>query len=714
MTLKPDTFLRDRYRILHLLGKGGMGEVYLAEDTSLKIQVAVKANHRQGEEATNQFFREARLLATLRHPNLPRVIDYFVHEDSQFLVMDFIQGEDLRDYIEKSGPQPYEKVIDWASQLGKALVYLHTQSPPVIHRDIKPANIKLTPQGEVILVDFGIAKATDSIQVTVDGASGYTPGFAPPEQYGSARTGPDSDQFSFAATLYMLLTGQRPTDAVERGLNQAVLTPMNLLVPGIPPHVQAAIEKALSPRREDRFASVDLFLQAINTTPPIPQEVPATQAIPGHSARPTHDATIAASRPATTPPGSSVQPPPITPNESPARKNRWIWGIGGAVVLFGICLLVGGFLVFRTFLGQASQTTSTLASPTSAVALIQITDTVPPAEEVHPTTTVTIASAPIETPTLEPSHTPTPEPSPTATLVPIGGGGAVVFSSDRGEGPDLQLWRMQISLNESGIPLASQIQQLTFDPGDKTQPAWSPDGTRLAYVAPGGRNESGQDLGLDIWVANADGSNPLNLTNRRGDDLSPAWSADGQWIAFTYDGRDDGVLQLYLIAADGSGLRRLSIDQFEFSPTWTPDMRWMMFVLKAHGHNILYMRTAEDDYTELTRYDRGEVLGRQGNVEHPAVSPDGSYIAYTRLDGSRQEIFIVRFASRGADMTQLTAGSIDREPVWSPDSNWIVFTSERDGNPEVYIMDTGGQIQINLSNHAGVDMQPAWQPMPGN
>ena len=195
MDLQHNTFLRDRYRILEQLGKGGMGAVYLAQDTVLQTNVAVKINQNPRLEGREQFLQEARLLPALRHSNLPRVIDYFVIEESQFLVMDYVPGDDLGSIVKREGMQPLDKVLHWTRQLGMALQYLHSQTPPVIHRDIKPANIKITPRGEVMLVDFGIAKSADVSQETSTGARGLTPGYSPPEQYGSARTGSYSDQY---------------------------------------------------------------------------------------------------------------------------------------------------------------------------------------------------------------------------------------------------------------------------------------------------------------------------------------------------------------------------------------------------------------------------------------------------------------------------------------------------------------------------------------
>jgi serine/threonine-protein kinase len=193
MELEFNTLLKDRYLIEKQLGKGGMGTVYLATDKAVERKVAVKANLNPSTESTRQFEREARLLAALRHPNLPLVTDHFTLEDVQYLVMDFAPGDDLANLIKTEGAQSVDVVLEWAKQLGDALTYLHSQIPAVIHRDIKPGNIKITPKGQVILVDFGIAKASESGATTV-GARGCTPGYAPPEQYGGASTGPYSDQ----------------------------------------------------------------------------------------------------------------------------------------------------------------------------------------------------------------------------------------------------------------------------------------------------------------------------------------------------------------------------------------------------------------------------------------------------------------------------------------------------------------------------------------
>ena len=169
-----------------------MGTVYLAQDLSLQIKVAVKENLNTNPESERQFQREASLLANLRHSNLPRVTDHFIIDEKQYLVMDYVEGEDLDTRFGRKRPS-VDEVLTWGVAISDALIYIHSRQPPIIHRDIKPANIKLHPDGNLMLVDFGIAKVFDSQQTTT-GARGLTPGYSPPEQYGGSITDHSSDQ----------------------------------------------------------------------------------------------------------------------------------------------------------------------------------------------------------------------------------------------------------------------------------------------------------------------------------------------------------------------------------------------------------------------------------------------------------------------------------------------------------------------------------------
>ena len=265
MPLLNQSLLYRRYRILAELGRGGMGAVYQAHDENLGVEVAIKENLFVSPEFAQQFRREATLLASLRHPSLPRVTDHFVIADQgQYLVMDFIAGDDARQRLkQQNGPLAEADVLRWARDILDALIYLHGRPQPVIHRDIKPGNIKLTPEGRAVLVDFGLAKVHDDTQATAAGAKGLSPGYSPPEQYGAGRTDGRSDLYALGASLYALLAGQPPPDSLERALGQQALVPLRLINPAVSAETAAAIERALAIKPEVRFPNAAAFLAAI-------------------------------------------------------------------------------------------------------------------------------------------------------------------------------------------------------------------------------------------------------------------------------------------------------------------------------------------------------------------------------------------------------------------------------------------------------------------
>lgn len=260
MPLSPGQILNNRYRIVKLIGQGGFGAVYRAWDTSLNLPCAVKENLDTSAEAQRQFFREATLLASLRHPNLPRVTDHFlIPGQGQYLVMDFIEGQSLADLVRTRGrPLAETEVLPWLNQVCEALAYLHGQSPPIIHRDIKPENIIITPQGQAMLVDFGISKVYDPVLRTSTGGRAVTPGFSPPEQYSGStdRTDARSDVYALGATLFAVLTGVPPPDAIDRLTQGVVLPSLSALRPDLSPGLQQLVDGALVLSHTQRPASV--------------------------------------------------------------------------------------------------------------------------------------------------------------------------------------------------------------------------------------------------------------------------------------------------------------------------------------------------------------------------------------------------------------------------------------------------------------------------
>src|SRR6266496_1055535 len=217
--LASGQLLLQRYRIIQIVGQGGFGAVYKAEDMRfVNRHVAVKEMRQSGldpqevAEAAQQFKREANLLAGLKHPSLPGISDHFSANGRWYLVMDFIEGETLAEHLNKAKGKllPIPEVIDIGIQLSKVLGYLHRRSTPIIFRDLKPPNVMLTPDGNVYLIDFGIARFFKPGQANDTEAYG-TAGYSSPEQYGKAQTTPQSDIYSLGATLHEMLSRNDPS-----------------------------------------------------------------------------------------------------------------------------------------------------------------------------------------------------------------------------------------------------------------------------------------------------------------------------------------------------------------------------------------------------------------------------------------------------------------------------------------------------------------------
>ena len=273
--LAPETVLQNRYRIVRLLGQGGMGAVYEAIDERLETTVALKETLFADERLRKQFEREAKLLAGMHHPALPRVSDHFGEGEGQFLVMQFVPGYDLSQMMaRKQAPFPPDQVLTWGDQLLDALDYLHTQDPQIIHRDIKPQNLKLTGRGQIILLDFGLAKGqSGGLSVVTTSASiyGYTPNYAPLEQIQGMGTDARSDIYALSATLYHLMTGVKPPDALTRAASLVngqpdPLLPANEVLVGIGPQVANVLARGMRQSRDQRYPTAAAMRDALKGT----------------------------------------------------------------------------------------------------------------------------------------------------------------------------------------------------------------------------------------------------------------------------------------------------------------------------------------------------------------------------------------------------------------------------------------------------------------
>jgi serine/threonine-protein kinase len=385
--LTVGTILRGGYRIIRQIASGGMGAVYLAEHLGLNSQVALKevreallADPQERDLARKQFANEARLLANLRHPNLPGIRDFFEENGKQYLVMDFVQGETLQSLLDRvTAPLTQRQVIGWALQICNVLEYLHQQN--IIFRDLKPGNIMLMPSGQIKLIDFGIAKVFNPIKGT-DTLKIGTPGYSPPEQYGGkGGTDPRSDIYALGATLHHLITNHDPTQEMPFYFPTA---PARMFAPSVSASFEAVISKATHYERSSRYSSVAEMRQALEAC--------------------------------------------LRPSKGNGTSLPIKVGILAAA-LAGLMVICVGSLVAAGFQGYGPLV-ALLATPTpTPTPTFTPTSTPTPTSTFTPTMTPT--NTPTRTPTLTPTRTPTPTFTPLPTLTPVPVRGLSYFTFGR-------------------------------------------------------------------------------------------------------------------------------------------------------------------------------------------------------------------------------------------------------------------------------------------
>jgi serine/threonine protein kinase/Tol biopolymer transport system component len=722
MTLARGTLLHGRYRIMEILGQGGMGAIYRAIDERLGVDVAVKENFFTTEEYARQFRLEAVILASLRHPNLPRVSDHFVENDGQYLVMDYIEGEDLRQRMERLGSISEEEAVLIGAAVCDALTYLHTRKPPIIHRDIKPGNIKITPDGHIFLVDFGLAKVVEGNQLTTTGARAMTPGYSPPEQYGTARTDPRTDIYSLGATLYAALTGVIPEDGLARAMGTAELTPLRKRNPKISRRLASVIEKAMAIDPAERYQTAEEFKRALLAAKGMGERETGTYTVPPPSpsmppSEPEEAPSAAEARGPIT--GKSPIPVPLAEEEKPfqppkRRKRRGAGCLVGLILLF--LMLAGSAWGAYTYPDVVQELLASIPLPVPVVP----SATYPPLENTPPAVTETpvlpVATGtpsvspilPTSTPSAAATLTPTSTPSPTATFTsiptqtPLGGGyGEIAFASVR-EGGIPQIFLMSFD--------GSNVRQLTNLPDGACQPSFAPDGTRLVFISPC-RGVQEKYPGAALHMINADGSGLIVLTNVPGGDFDPAWSPNGRKIAFA--SLRDGKLDLYLLDLGDNSVTPLNTlergDTEAYQPAWSPDGKWLAFTRKRYGNYQIWAINLENgEKVQLTQ-------SAAENMDYrPAWSPDGAYLLYSQRVIGQPLIRARRVVRDGSRSTFVNFGILS--PVeslsFSADGYWVLFDSvDEKGNRDIYRALASGGGLVRLTDTPGSDFDPVWRPL---
>jgi eukaryotic-like serine/threonine-protein kinase len=650
MTLQVGEVIRDRYRILCVLASGGMGIVYLAKDESLGVDVAVKESL-PGMRSEAQIKRNAILLGSLHHPAIPRITDAFETESSgQILVMDFIPGEDLKSHIDKYGPSTVGDAVAIITSIGSALQYLHNQEPPIIHQDVKPGNIRITPDGNVMLIDFDLATALQDNQTRPSShEQGLTPGFAAPEQYNQMAS-PASDQYGLAATLFFVLTASMLPDGITRATGDSKLP--ERAANRIPLDILTCLKKALQVNSSDRYPNIQSFLDALSS---ILKTQPEITSITTRNQRYTR---------------------PL-----PRRKSF----LPIAVVFLGFvavgtaALLLINFPAGKERLSQGTQTETVSFSGSSSSGPIKTESPLPVIQSTSLPSTETVFVKPSK---------PTPLGSSS---------GIYAFVSENTGVPQVFL----------GTTSSSAPGQLTNVAEGACQPDWSPDGKKIVFVSPClsksqlvGKTEPYNGSGL--FILSVDGKQVIPIPSQPGGDFEPAWSPGGNQIAFTstrakfpqvfiFDLLTDVTTQL----TDTTGGNR--------QPAWSPDGKRLAISSYRKGSFQIWMiDTSGGNPAAFSVQNNGAAYSADW-------SPDGKDIVYSQTNSLR----LVSKNAVSPDSVEailnprLTGAS---NPDVSPDGNWILFDSNLGGKFQVYRISKNGSGVEPITPADETAYQPVWKP----
>jgi Tol biopolymer transport system component len=615
--------------------------------------------------------------------------------------MDFIEGEDLRERMERVGVVPEDDVIVIGAAMCDALTYLHSRTPTILHRDIKPGNVKIAPNGHIVLLDFGLAKVVEGDQPTTVGARAMTPGYSPPEQYGTARTDPRSDIYSLGATLYAAASGVIPEDGLARAMENAQLAPLRRRSPGTSRKFALAIEKAMAVDPMDRFQNAEEFKRALlisksktqqpvgayTITPPPLIETGINTAAPA----------VKSKKVATS--GSSQEQPFLTPRKRLGMRAR---RIRRTILLALLGLIVAGYASAEVL--APGMLTASAQRLFGAFASTEVVSTPRPSATPQPSAAMT----PIDEPVVAlPTQTQTAVPGP---ALPAGFlSREVAFASTRSGLPQVFI----TSLDPEGQP-----RQLTYMNEGACQPSWSPDGMRLVFVSP---CKVRQDTyrGSSLYVINYDGSGLLALNTVPGGDFEPAWSPDGQHIAFT--SVRTGKMQIYSYDLKSTVTQRVTLrDSPQLfgkdarQPAWSSNGSTIIFALRhtEKAFSIWTISSLGRDEEQLVR------SGDKVSDFNPEWSPDMKLLLFSRTPADRfafpKLVTLQMDDKSGQEPLETTFDLLSITNVdFSPDGAWLAFETSGDKGGDVAYMQLSGANKTVIAPSDYEDFNPVWRPMPG-
>ncbi len=695
--------LADRYAVQRELGSGGMATVYLAEDLKHKRKVAVKVLRPELAAALghDRFLREITTTANLRHPHILPLYDSGEASGFLFYVMPYVEGESLRDRLDREKQLPLDEALQIAREVSDALSYAHSRG--VMHRDIKPENI-LLESGHAVVADFGIARAVDAAggdRLTETGMSIGTPAYMSPEQAaGGSDLDGRSDLYALACVLYEMLGGQAPFTGptVESLVHQHLSVdapPITNLRPAVPATVASALQRALAKTPADRFNPVAQFSEAIAQGPATAPAVPAGVAYSGLR----------------------------------------VYGSLGAVLL----VLLLGWAGWRAFRPKPLSIES--------ANIRQVTRETEP--EIHVAISpdgreVAYASGyPGNTHIMVRDIT---RGRPLALTGDWQGGQAfpawtpdgrsILFTNQRAMADhDVGPWKVprlggQFARPDSVDLVAMDAGVTVVVRGDTAialradgsetllrvgmtgvhSRTWRRDGSAVAYVV--GNDQYLEDWGnvapSVIWVVPMGGT-PVRVTDRTSLNVSPAWLPDGSLL---YVSNRDGARDIYAVRLDGSGVPRerpvrLTTGLGAYSVSVSGDgntAAYERFVLRRNIHAIPIPRSGSVSLREA----RPLTSGNQ-TIENLDLSADGEWIVFdSNLEGN-QDLFVMRVT--GGEPRRVTRDpGDDFSPDFSPDGSQIAFHTTRNGNREIYLINTDGSGERRLTVDEEQSYNPAFSP----
>jgi len=667
------------YRIQEKLGEGGMGVVYLAEDTQLGRRVAIKLlpeEYAAQEDRLQRFLSEAKLASSINHPNIVSIYELGEAAGRRFIAMEYVPGQSLRASLQKRG-LALKRLLELALPVAEALARAHRAG--IVHRDIKPENLLVSEDGYIKVADFGLAKlkpahsgeATVTGQVSTEaGKVVGTVAYMSPEQLQGQEIDARSDIFSFGAVLYEMATGRSPFLRDSAASTSAAILrddprPVRALAGGLPVEVENLVNKALEKDPAFRYQAMDELaadLRRLRRDLESGRLAATAEAAPGPRAR-------------------------------RGRALHW----AGAAVIVALVMVLGVVLTRR----------AEEAAPATPGRVIQLTTL----------------------PGLEDSPTWSPD------------GRSIAYVSDA-EG-NLDIYVQQIG--------GGRALKLTDSDADDAQPAWSPDGSRIAFVSarayPGKRLAVHSNLGAwtpffagrngDVWVMPAlggtarrvaenayfptwspDGKHLIYQALREGqwqlwiqtvegaeaprqlelDGLDvtvvsqPAWSPDGQWIAFAAG--DAPQMSVYVVASAGGSPRAVARGSaYAFTPSWSPDGQWLYFSSDQGGQMNLWKARLENGRVGTAR----QITTGTGPDLSPRPDPGGRRLAYANM---RSTVDLWQRDLATGELVQVTKETTREDNAQpSPDGQWLAFSSNRLGGTHVWLMnrENGSLTQVSTT-----------------